>query len=1365
MKRNIILLMAVVIIFSSFTSALTINNNNNNEMYNWEYKVIEQSSNESFYDVQITDSKIIIKATKEKYDITEFNGTLFYDKTAVVDKDKTKVGEYNIPTDMILTKGDNTKIKQQLSRKHNKYDAFSLTPFTFEANDTYTFEYEYNTSKDYYLKFGNNSIIIIQDTEWSSTAVTDQVQIQGNWSALEVNQTGENYAEFDGVGDYINVGDQSSLNFTTDDFTISTWMKTNSSVLQTMVMKGDTGAGNKRYRLYITAGNIRFEMDDNGAAKSMNSQDSTYSNNEWYHVVAVRDGTNSRLYIDGVEDANSPLAIGVYGDLNNTHPFVIGKHSVDANNYWNGTIDDVQILNIALSATEVNNSYNLNRSDYNGSRTYLKGEWNFDDGSRYKDSSDYSNDGTPNDGVEIIPDLNYSANEPYNNLEVYYPFDMDDNGQWVDGQIDKAWEFAGKANTVINIGEGSEFYNLPTNGMTISVWVNVKEIGSQKYVVARYDTTNNNRFFRMNFNTINQISFEVGGNGNSTVCADSHQIFPFKFNNWSNIIGIYNGTHVYTFVDGVKASSPRVCTITINQTAWQDDEPTHIGAWDRTINNEFIGTIDEVKIYNRSLSDQEALYLYLNESNGTKWDNRTFLEAEYTLNKTFKDNSGNNNQGVPIGFDWTAYDYTIQKQTGTYNGNASSQAGLYDNALVLDGTGDYINIGDILKDVCSNKECTFGAWINRASTSAGNHMIIGKYDDTDTRDFIRWSISNNAVNMVITKTGSLGDGFCIEGDGAVGINEWTHVVSVWNKTHLTNYVDGVLQGTPAACTIDIDETAWQDAEDVLIGARDDGSPLDFFNGSIDDVMVLSGALTPTEINLLYINQSDKYFTNGTLTLPNQNINQNGSINRINISATFKNTIPGNVSGMVDEWELSDGYDNTDDGLVGLWHLDNNATDSSGNGNDGTISGNPTNVSGRYNSSYSFDGIADYINTNIPSFTPDGLSVCSWVNLIEDAQSTVVGRYDWGGNAYFWLYINSQDLNFKVYTNGSTAAGATCSVASTGDATPINTWNHICGVYDNDLDKVIAYVNGQDVKDTSCLFSDIDNSLWNQSEDILIGAIDSASPLLFFNGSIDEVEIYNRSLTSNEIKTKYTEGRANWQTGTEILNLTSGVPETFTIATTTENVLINLIPTSDTYNFYTPIIYGDITLETFVVAGGDNPPVSILSQPEDGNLTQVNNTVDFECNATDDVQLANVTFYLWNDTGVLINTNFTTLVGTNNFTNFTYNFTNQSNYTWNCLVFDNNSQSDWDVNRTLNVTIFPPTPTDSCTYSSGDWNIECSDNCNLSTNTNVGGNNITINGTGIISVTANITNFITLNAFGESKTNRCYINCNEGGCFK
>lgn len=91
-----------------------------------------------------------------------------------------------------------------------------------------------------------------------------------------------------------------------------------------------------------------------------------------------------------------------------------------------------------------------------------------------------------------------------------------------------------------------------------------------------------------------------------------------------------------------------------------------------------------------------------------------------------------------------------------------------------------------------------------------------------------------------------------------------------------------------------------------------------------------------------------------------------------------------------------------------------------------------------------------------------------------------------------------------------------------------------------------------------------------------------------------------------------------------------------------------------------------------------------------NNTFVSSTTTFQCNATDEVQLANATLYLWNSTGVVNNTIINSFINVSNSTTFSLTFPRTDNYTWNCLVYNNDSRSSWaDSNYTLSVNIDNP----------------------------------------------------------------------------
>jgi hypothetical protein len=78
------------------------------------------------------------------------------------------------------------------------------------------------------------------------------------------------------------------------------------------------------------------------------------SDNVWYHVVAVWNGTHNIVYLNGVAGtavANTPSFSANAYDLH------IGRWNSNNAYAFNGSIDEVKIYNRALSASQIQQSY------------------------------------------------------------------------------------------------------------------------------------------------------------------------------------------------------------------------------------------------------------------------------------------------------------------------------------------------------------------------------------------------------------------------------------------------------------------------------------------------------------------------------------------------------------------------------------------------------------------------------------------------------------------------------------------------------------------------------------------------------------------------------------------------------------------------------------------------------------------------------------------------------------------------------------------------------------------------------------------------------------------------------------------------
>ena len=99
------------------------------------------------------------------------------------------------------------------------------------------------------------------------------------------------------------------------------------------------------------------------------------------------------------------------------------------------------------------------------------------------------------------------------------------------------------------------------------------------------------------------------------------------------------------------------------------------------------------------------------------------------------------------------------------------------------------------------------------------------------------------------------------------------------------------------------------------------------------------------------------------------------------------------------------------------------------------------------------------------------------------------------------------------------------------------------------------------------------------------------------------------------------------------------------------------------------------------------PIVTLETPINNSNYTTGTQIYFNCSTTDNINLANITFKIWNSTKDEVNTTTTLLVGISNSTNFTYTPSIPDTYLWNCLAYNNNSLSAFATNnKTINAAI-------------------------------------------------------------------------------
>jgi len=168
---------------------------------------------------------------------------------------------------------------------------------------------------------------------------------------------------FDGVDDYIDFGNASSLNFGTNDFSVEFWVNCSNGTInniRSIVGKTTSNANASGYFIGTTTyggsgSNGRLLSSVTNGAWTTGSIENGifFSTNSWHHVVYIRTGTTSKHYLDGKLDAKITKS-GMAENVDSTTPQMIGKMGTS---YFAGMVDEVRIYNATIPLSLIENHY------------------------------------------------------------------------------------------------------------------------------------------------------------------------------------------------------------------------------------------------------------------------------------------------------------------------------------------------------------------------------------------------------------------------------------------------------------------------------------------------------------------------------------------------------------------------------------------------------------------------------------------------------------------------------------------------------------------------------------------------------------------------------------------------------------------------------------------------------------------------------------------------------------------------------------------------------------------------------------------------------------------------------------------------
>ena len=498
--------------------------------------------------------------------------------------------------------------------------------------------------------------------------------------------------------------------------------------------------------------------------------------------------------------------------------------------------------------------------------------------------------------------------------------------------------------------------------------------------------------------------------------------------------------------------------------------------------------------------------------------------------------SGNSNLKV--------YDYT-GRNNGTSYGNATQVAdGKLGKAFSFDGNGDYVNIAtsSSLDGLGSNLSLSMWTYTGEVETAIPNsYRGLFDFEKSSTDKITCFKTVNSGSIECSNDIADVGSWLTFTGCTYDDL-AWIHLSFIFNETNLSIYKNGVLCATKGLVA---NFSRLADGFVFNWGYYAGGTADRMWNGTFDEVMIFNRSLSAEEIRGLYANQSTRYLTNNFTGLADGNHSFTAYVQDLagnvvsarrditvdtaypgvvltnqTTNQTFhnSNTITVNVSAS-DSNSLYTFID-FDSSLVGWWRMDETnqsmyttgakVIDSSSYGNNGTAYGNASQVSnGKFGKGFGFDGDGDYVDvgnnaifdivdTGNKTFSmwvyPNGLSGSQGLLSRADASLTDTTGYI--------IYFNGAVLTIR-YNNGTSV-----SASSSSTATFINNqWQYISLVVNKDNEQVTFYRNGGD-NNTVSLSKD---GSWAKSVIATIGSLTSA--YWYFNGTIDDVIIFNPSLSS------------------------------------------------------------------------------------------------------------------------------------------------------------------------------------------------------------------------------------------------------------
>lgn len=614
-----------------------------------------------------------------------------------------------------------------------------------------------------------------------------------------------------GSGNFVSVADNSLLDLT-GDWTVSVWYKANSIVANDTYLSKGSGS------VELSFGATGYNLVKEGVTLII-SNVGTWKLNKWTHLLMERSGNNWSIYENGVLVNTTSSATAISDTVT---AMTIGKNIATAGRDYNGSLDDFRIYTRALSTTEIIDLYKQGSALVNNSQSTqlnsgLIGYWTFDG-----------------------KDTNWNTNttrDVSGNAKTGTMVSLSTTTVPTIGIIGQSFTFNGGTGYVATTA-----FTPPAAAMSISVRFKTKSTS------VSFMGWNNNVTCTSG---IDDRELYLDSSGKATFRIFSGSPLTFASNAalndglWHTVI-VTVGTNTQMYVDGVLQTATAAATGGYNSYTTPFMCIAKVDTGSLPTIGRMNGSLDDVRIYNRTLSATEVVVL-------TKQAQATIAHSNAQITSglvgywTFDGPSTNWNTNT-----------TADRSGGGFTGTLTSMSTTTTPTLGKIGQGlnfssalsQYVNIAGLTANTAFiDATFTVSAWVK---TTTATFQVIAAKENTTGWDFD-------------TDCASTGTGFtCARGKGSAGSNsierrglrniadgKWHLFTAVYTLSSVGTagqdiqmYTDGVLDQGPvtnSAASISV-------ADPVNIGRRAVGT---YFNGQMDDVRLYNRALTPQEVQVLY----------------------------------------------------------------------------------------------------------------------------------------------------------------------------------------------------------------------------------------------------------------------------------------------------------------------------------------------------------------------------------------------------------------------------------------------------------------------------------------------------------------------------------